>query len=126
MKAHNESRERVLTDLWVSHGCPEKMTIHVKRTGETIIPINGLPVTLTAEKKPLLMPTYKAQKRELRVPMPVTLTRTCEVCKNEFPANRETARFCSARCRVKFNRDQMAEHKRRETESLMASLQASA
>ena len=31
-------------NLWAQHGCPEKMTIHVKSTGETIILRDGLPV----------------------------------------------------------------------------------
>jgi len=29
----------------------------------------------------------------------------CEQCGNEFEAQRSTARFCSAKCRVAYNRD---------------------
>lgn len=30
----------------------------------------------------------------------------CEYCEKSFQAERVTARFCSAKCRVKFNREQ--------------------
>jgi len=31
---------------------------------------------------------------------------TCEYCEKSFHAERVTARFCSTKCRVKFNREQ--------------------
>ena len=47
MRATKRPRATRLNDLanqWCRHGCPEKMTIHVKSTGETIILRDGLPV----------------------------------------------------------------------------------
>ncbi len=119
-----KTRDTILTDLWCKHGCPERMTIRVKSTGETISLLNGLPVTLTAEKKPVLMPTSKAQNRGLRVSMPVTLTRTCEGCRTQFQAARETARFCSMACRKRVNRKLAEERRRLETAQLLANLPA--
>lgn len=34
------------------------------------------------------------------------MTCTCEYCSNQFEAKRATARFCSAKCRVRWNREQ--------------------
>ncbi len=112
----------ILTGLWCKQGCPEKMTVHVKSTGETIFLLNGLPVTLTAEKKPLLVPTSKAKNRRLSLPMPCHANSHCEVCKTQFQAARKTARFCSERCRQKFHREQAEERKRRETAELVSNL----
>ena len=70
----------------------------------TIQVLDGLPVTLTPEKNALFVRASEARKRELRLGQPVTLTRTCEACKREFQARRNTAQFCSFTCRKKFNR----------------------
>jgi hypothetical protein len=111
-----------LRDLWLKHGCPERMTIHVRKTGETIRLINGLPVTLTHENNPLSMKGSRAQNRETIVRPPVTLTRICKACRNEFSALRENAQFCSARCRVKFHREEQMRRNRQEAECLLAAI----
>jgi hypothetical protein len=117
---HKESRNMVFAKLWCEHGCPEKMTIHVKSTGETITLIDGLPVTDNAEKNPSLMRFCKAQKPNLMVRQPVTDNRVCEACKNGFHSLREDAKYCSPRCRQKAKREQEAECQRREREHLLA------
>jgi len=68
---------------WMKHGCPEKMAIHRRSIAEKITLIDGLPVTLSTENNPVLMPISKAQNRELRVGQPVTLTCIWEACKTE-------------------------------------------
>ena len=109
----NQSKRDIWTHPWMKHGCPEKMTIHLKSTGETITLIDGLPVTLSAENNSALMPTSKAQKGELIVRQAVTLTCICEVCKTEFQANRNKAKYCSPRCRQRSKRNQDAQRQRR-------------
>ena len=120
----NESRDHILGDLWLKHGCPERMTIHVRKTGETIRLVNGLPVTLTQENKPLSIIGSKAKKRESIVRRTVTLTRVCKACRNEFSAQRKNAQFCSARCRVKFHREEQMRRRRQEAEYLLSTIHA--
>ena len=117
-----ESRDHILRDLWLKHGCPERMTIHVRKTGETIRLLNGLPVTLTQENNPLSMSGSRAQNRESIVRQPVTLTRICRACRNEFSAQRKNAQFCSARCRVKFHREEQMCRNRQEAEYLLSTI----
>jgi hypothetical protein len=126
MKSGNrrESRDHILRDLWLKHGCPERMTIHVRKTGETIRLINGLPVTLTQENNPLTMSGSKAHNRESMVRQPVTLTRVCKACKNEFPAQRKNAQFCSQRCRIKFHREEQMRRRRLEADRLLSAIHA--
>jgi len=118
----NETRDHILRDLWLKHGCPERMTIHVRKTGETIRLINGLPVTLTQENNPLSIIGSKAKNRESIVRRPVTLTRVCKACRNEFSAQRKNAQFCSARCRVKFHREEQMRRNRQEAEYLLTAI----
>jgi hypothetical protein len=120
MKTKMETRNDTYQALWCKYGCPEKMTIHVKTTGETITLINGLPVTLNGENKPLMMPTYKGKNRELRVTQPVTDNCTCLACLKRFYSKRTDAKFCSSRCRIAFHRKQEADERRRENERLLA------
>jgi hypothetical protein len=116
-----DSRNHILRDLWLEHGCPEKMTIHVRRTGETVKLLNGLAViTDNAKNNHLLMRSSKAQKCDLGAGQPVTLTCVCKACIDEFPAQRKNAQFCSAKCRVRFNRKQEAQRRRMEHERLLA------
>ena len=65
----------VLANLWMQHGCPEKMTIHVKSTGETITLINGMPL-----------------EPEVRL-----TDRLCPVCSRRIPEGRK--KFCSDQCK---------------------------
>ncbi len=109
----------------MKYGSPEKMTIHVRSTGETITLIDGLPVTDNAEKNPLLMRYCKAQKRELRLPMPVTDNRRCETCQSAFSSIRKDAKYCSPRCRQKAIRKRESQKHRTETAEMLASLSAS-
>ena len=118
----NESRDHILRDLWLQHGCPERMTIHVRKTGETIRLINGLPVTLTQENNPLSIIGSKAKNRESIARQPVTLTRICKACRNEFSAQRKNAQFCSARCRVKFHREAQMRRNRQEAQYLLSAI----
>ena len=118
----NESRDHILRDLWLKHGCPEWITIHVRKTEETIRLINGLPVTLTQENNPLSMNGSRAQNRESMVRQPVTLTRVCKACRNEFSALRKNAQFCSVRCRVKFHREAQMRRNRQETQYLLSAI----
>jgi hypothetical protein len=115
-----ESRDHILRDLWLKHGCPERMTIHVRKTGETIRLINGLPVTDNAKNSPLLMHISKAQKRRLRVGQPVTDNRRCKICQSEFSSTRKDAKYCSPRCRQKAVRLQTAERRRREADKMLS------
>ena len=115
-----KSATSAFANLWCRYGCPQRMKIHVRKTGEEITLIDGLPVTLTSEKNPLSMQRFRARNRELRIRQPVTLTRICEGCKTEFRAERKTAKYCSARCRVKATREQKAEKLRQEHEPLLA------
>jgi threonine aldolase len=112
----------IIRDLWFKRGCPEKMKIHVKSTGEEIQVLDGLPVTLSPETNALFVRTSEARKRQLRQGQPVTLTRTCEACKREFQARRNTSRFCSARCRVALNRTKELSRRQAETAELLAAV----
>ena len=106
-RKQTESRDDVFTNLWCKHGCPEKMTIHIRKTGETIVLINGLSQsheTLSGKNNALLIGSYEAKKRRLRVSQPETLTRLCEHCQKAFQPERITARFCSSRCRLRAQR----------------------
>ena len=120
----NETRDHILRDLWLKHGCPERMTIHVRKTGETIQLINGLPVTDNVEKNPLSMNISKAQKRRLRVGQPVTDNRRCKICQSEFSSTRRDAKYCSPRCRQKAVRLQTAERQRREADRMLSVIYA--
>jgi hypothetical protein len=115
-----ESRDHILRDLWLKHGCPERMTIHVRKTGETIRLINGLPVTDNAKISPLLMHVSKAQKRRLRVGQPVTDNRRCKICQSEFSSTRKDAKYCSPRCRQKAVRLRTAERGRQEADRMLS------
>jgi hypothetical protein len=118
----NESRDHILRDLWLKHGCPERMTIHVRKTAEAIVLFNGLPVTLTQENNPLSMIGSRAQNRESIVGRPVTLTRACKACRKEFSAQRKNAQFCSQRCRIKFHREEQMRHRRLEADRLLSAI----
>ena len=118
--ANPVSRYSIFRDLWCANGCPEIMRIHVKSTGETIVLENGSPVTLTRKNNALFMGISEAEKRELRLPMPVTLTRVCENCKNEFLASRKAGRYCSPRCRVTAARERKRKHLASEADALVA------
>jgi hypothetical protein len=121
-RIHNESRDHVLRDLWIKHGCPERMTIHVRKSAETIRLINGLPVTDNAENNPLSMHTSKAQKSGLRVGQPVTDNRRCKMCQSEFSSIRKDAKYCSPRCRKMAARRQTAERRQREADRLLSAI----
>ena len=120
----NETRDHILRDLWLKHGCPERMTIHVRKTGETIRFINGLPFTDNAEKSPLSMHISKAQKRRLRVGQPVTDNRRSKICQSEFSSTRKDAKYCSPRCRQKAVRLQTAERQRRIADRMISVIYA--
>ena len=62
------SRMTALANIWMKYGCPEKMTIHIRSTGETITLIDGLPVRDNAENNPLLMRSCKAQNQVVATP----------------------------------------------------------
>ena len=115
-----ESRDHILRDLWLKHGCPERMTIHVRKTGETIRLIKGLLVTDNAENSPLLVRISKAQKPGLMVRQPVTDNRRCKICQNEFSSTRNDAKYCSPRCRQKAVQLQTAERRRREADRMLS------
>jgi hypothetical protein len=115
-----KSRDHILRDLWLKHGCPERMTIHIRKTGETIRLINGLPVTDNAENNPLSMRILKAQKRQLRVGQPVTDNRRCKICQSEFSSTRKDAKYCSPRCRQKAVRLRTAERGRQEADRMLS------
>jgi len=119
-KILNQSKPAIWTHPWMKHGCPERMTICIRSTGETITLIDGLPVTLSAGKNPLMTQGSKAKNHELMVRQPVTLTCICEACKTQFIAKRNTAKYCSPRCRQRYKRDQEAQRQRREREQLLA------
>jgi hypothetical protein len=120
----NESRDNILRDLWLKHGCPERMTIHVRKTGDIIRLIHGLPVTDNAEKNPLSMNISKAQKRRLRVGQPVTDNRRCKICQSEFSSTRKDAKYCSPRCRQKAVRLRTAERGRQEADRMLSVIYA--
>ena len=67
-----DARLRKLIDLWVERGCPEKLTIHVRSTGETIVLQEGVPVTI-GERRGVQGPT--------------TMFRTCATCRDVFPGH---------------------------------------
>ena len=115
-----ESRDHILRDLWLKHGCPERMTIHIRKTGETIRLINGLPVTDNAENSPLSMHISKAQKRQLRVGQPVTDNRRCKICQSKFSSIRKDAKYYSPRCRQKAVRLRTAERRRQEADRMLS------
>lgn len=107
-------------NLWCKHGCPEKMTIHVKSTGETITLINGLPVRDEALKNPVLMRFATSQNPKARVTQPVRDNRVCLACQKGFYSKREDAKYCSARCQKRVRREQEALRIRAERERLLA------
>jgi hypothetical protein len=89
-----------ITNQWCKYGSPEKMTIHVKSTGETINLENGSVVTLSAEKSALLIASCGPKKtRDARMAA-VTLTRNCIQCGKSITAQRVTKEYCSTRCRT--------------------------
>ena len=110
----------IFANLWMKHGCPERMVIHVKSTKETITLIDGLPVCDNAENNPSLMRFSKAQKRESMVGQPVRDNRTCETCKKGFYSIREDAKYCSQRCQKRAKREQDAQQRRAERERMLA------
>ncbi len=112
----SESRDHILRDLWLKHGCPEKMMIHVRKTGETIILLDGLPRAQNTGDGH----SPATSKPESGVRQPVTLTCICTACRREFSAKRMNAQFCSERCRKSFNREREAKLLRRERERLLA------
>ncbi len=111
----SESRDHILRDLWLKHGCPEKMMIHVRKTGETIILLDGLPRAQNTGDGH----SPATSKPESGVRQPVTLTRTCKACTNEFSAKRINAQFYSHSCRKKFNRERQVRLQRVEHERLL-------
>jgi hypothetical protein len=60
--SRSETREHVLRDLRLERGCPEKMIIHVRKTGETIVLVDGSRVTPTPDGNPLSMRGSRAKK----------------------------------------------------------------
>ena len=129
-KAENkDSRMTALAKLWMQPGCPEKMTIHVKSTGETITLIDRMPVTHDAKgqpvrdnalSRPIKTRVPEGQKRELIVRQPVRDNRVCLACKNGFYSKRESAKYCSQRCQKRDKRKQEAQNQRAEHERLLA------
>ena len=113
-------RDLILANLWCKHGCPEKMTVHVRKSGETITLINGLPVTDNAGKNPLLIRAFKAQKRQTLPTLPVTDNCVCRSCLKAFHSKRADAKYCSARCRQKAKREHILQRHRAERERLLA------
>ena len=93
-----DSRDAILRDLWLKHGCPEKMTIHVKKTRETVVLINGL----------LLEPEVKLTDRQ------------CDACGRFVPEGRK--RFCSDKCSGRHKHRLEAERKARQAEDSVLAL----
>jgi predicted nucleic acid-binding Zn ribbon protein len=124
------NRDTVLRDLWLKHGCPEKMTIRVKSTGETITVLDGLIQSgespghgLIAAQKPQGCATVRpldVDKAERRVTWPVTDNRHCEACGIEFPSVRADARYCSPRCRQTAKRKHERERRSKAADELLA------
>jgi hypothetical protein len=75
-----ESRMMALADIWCRHGCLERMTIHVKKTGETITLINGIPMEQNVK-------TTDIPCAECGRPLPVGKPKFCSpICNSRFQA----------------------------------------
>jgi hypothetical protein len=108
MQKAQQERMKVFRDLYFDYGAPDDMKITVESTGEKIWLHMGLPVTLTGNGTPIFSDPYKCKNREsIQTPI-VTLTQTCLACSAAFTPKRETARFCTDKCRVKWNRKEQA------------------
>ena len=99
-KRPEPTRLNDLANQWCRHGCPEKMTIHVKSTGETIVLINGLP----------LEPTVK------------TTESRCSVCSRPLPQGRE--KYCSRTCSSRSAEETRRKRKEQRAEEAVAVLRA--
>ena len=118
----NNARDLQLSNLWCSRGCPERMTIRVKNTGETINLLNGLPVTDNSEKSALLERTYRKAKSELIAIQAVTDNRTCKKCGKQFYSKRLDAKYCGDRCRTLVKRQKASDKREQEAAAIMATI----
>lgn len=124
------SRMSAFTQAWVDHGCPERMRILVRGTGEVITLVEGFPVTDNAGKNALLKHGCKPQKRPMVTTLPVTdnraipgqIKRICACCTEEFYASRVDAQYCSPRCRQRAKRKEGTLRTCSQRERLLAGL----
>ncbi len=109
-----------MRDLWLRRGCPERMTVHIVRTGETLILSDGSHVPDRAQRNPLFMRVPEVEKHPAMVRWPVTDKRRCEACQREFLGIREDARYCSLMCRKKAARKRAEQRRRIEAERMIS------
>jgi len=98
-----------LMNLWMQHGCPNKLTIHVRE--KTAILVNGAVTWLGTPEK-----LVKRKKIEAELASPdiaISGTLNCERCGTPFVPLRVTGKFCSPRCRK-------AAHKKRKGAEIYA------
>ena len=115
-----ESRMQIFAKLWMAHGCPEKMTIHVKKTGETITPLNVL-TAADDDRLEAALTRVKRSRSNLTVPVAMMgLKRICAGCNAEFIPKSKSSQYCSQRCQRRAARKQETNARRRERERLLA------
>lgn len=74
-------RDTILRDLWCCYGWQEKMTIHIRKTGETLILKDGFPFLEQSIK------TTDTSCAECGKPLPVRKTKFCSTkCNSRFHA----------------------------------------
>lgn len=106
-----------LRDLWLKHGCPKKMVIHV---GSEVYYLDEGEQTPDFLANPPNWANQAKGVNNLQVHSGVTdslvpVTRNCEHCHKPFVPKRDTERFDSPRCRV-------AAYRKRKGEEIYARL----
>ena len=122
-KSARPSRGNVLANLWPQHGCPEKMTIHVKNTGETIVLRDGLPVVGSPLEAPapVLQPIVGGDMCSAATSATPLHSRLCESCSRQLPSQ-ASRRYCSKRCRWRAQREKERQRGARAGEMLAAAV----
>ena len=122
-KPARPSRGNVLANLWAQRGCPEKMTIHVKSTGETIVLRDGLPVVGSPLEAPapVLQPIVGGDMCSAATFATPLHSRLCESFSRQLPSQ-ASRRYCSKRCRWRAQREKERQRGARASEMLAAAV----
>ena len=115
MRATKRPRATRLNDLanqWCRHGCPEKMTIHVKSTGETIVLRDGLPVVGSPLEAPapVLQPIVGGDMCSAATFATPLHSRLCESFSRQLPSQ-ASRRYCLKRCRWRAQREKQRQRR---------------
>lgn len=134
-KDPNKERKFILTNLWLEYGGPEKMTIHVEKTGETILLIEGTEQRQKGSDVSQKAPDKSASINDNNLapnggslyspsvdengPMPgrrrkngtTPVIAKCTICSTEFKAKHKDSKYCSKRCAQRATRERLAQRR---------------